>query len=148
MIDEIVSAILLIILVETLSLILPEGKTNGILKWSLSLIITVALITPIFSVLTNDFSKKQTYQTQGNYLISANEIVIEYDKEFLKQNLDDLGFDNVDISVSYGIEKNQLKYNSVTLTFVNLTTFDSTTKTNIINKVKSIFGEVKVIIND
>ena len=47
---------ILIIAIETLTLILPEGKTNGIVKWVMSLIITLAIISPIFSkVLSNNF---------------------------------------------------------------------------------------------
>ncbi len=141
----IVSAIVLIILIETLFLLLPEGKTIGLVKWSFSLIITIALITPIFSFFSKDFSNKNTYNSQINYLINANEIALSYDKSALKNQLVDLGMKDFEIEVDYGFKNDKIKYNSVEVTINDSVEFDHD---KVVEKVQSVFGKVQVYIYD
>lgn len=145
MMAGIVSAIVLIILIETLFLLLPEGKTIGLVKWSFSLIITIALITPIFSFFSKDFSKKNTYNSQINYLINANEIALSYDKGALKNQLVDLGMKDFEIEVDYGFKNDKIKYNSVVVTINDSVEFDHD---KVVEKVQSVFGKVQVYIYD
>ena len=141
----IVSAIVLIILIETLFLLLPEGKTIGLVKWSFSLIITIALITPIFSFFSKDFSNKNTYKSQINYLMNANEIALSYDKSALKNQLVDLGMKDFEIEVDYSFKNDKIKYNSVVVTINDSVEFDHD---KVVEKAQSVFGEVQVYIYD
>ena len=143
MIKGFINAIILIVLIETLYLILPEGKTSGIVKWSFSLIITIALIIPIFSIFNDDFKINKTYNLQANYLINSNEIAVEFDKNVLKNKLKRLGINKCDVVVEYSLIDEKIKYQNVIITIENEKVKD---KNIIIDEVKSVFGDVKVYI--
>ena len=51
MIEDFKTCFILLLAIETASLLLPEGRTDGIVKWTLSLVITLSIILPIFGIL-------------------------------------------------------------------------------------------------
>lgn len=108
MINWLSSVAIVVLLASIILIILPEGKTSYLIKSVLSITVSLSIISPLKSILSNDFTfsfdKNQQITLQDEYLQYVSNYKIDTYKDLVNQVLIKSGVNNADIKIEYSLD--------------------------------------------
>ena len=140
----ILSILGVIILSILIDLILPEGKTSGFIKNLFGYIIIIAILSPVFSFLTNtkfevnDIFKTQNVQIQEDFVSSINRQMLNSIEDAIEQECKKIGLLNVKVGISADIFSSEIALKNVNIDMQNLVIHQNFKHTNIKDSITEI----------
>ena len=140
-----------------IDLILPSGKTNGVIKRVLSYVIILVLLMPISKLFSADFSLNELfynseYVLQDNYICNINQSKLSEMENSICEDFEKVGIVGANVSISADIFDVDMKINAIYVDLCNVVisgNFENIDiKTEVVRVVQKyvIVGEDKVII--
>lgn len=126
-----------------LDIIIPSGNTSKYIKSLFGIFVLAVIISPVVKFLNNNHDFKLEYidyevnQTLLNYINNQKIIALS---ENIEGELENNGFNNIDIKINYSTEDNILIYNSCEINLKNLVIVEDKQH---INKYEFIIEVVK-----
>ena len=134
-----------ITVISIVSLLVPKGKYQSIIKWVFSIITTLVIITPFSNLVVKTRQNNTTCQLQNDYLDEFFQRSTESSKNLLKSLLKNKGIVLNNIYVDYVLENNSIKYKKVQIDLKNAVINSDKSNIYIMQEtelvVKSVFGE-------
>ena len=127
-----------------IDIIVPSGSISKYIKGIYSIFVVAVLINPILKFLNKNHDFTVKYK---DYEISSNLIEYIFKKQILatEKEIEDRlkieGFSNIDISLFYSIENNELNYNSCSVNLKNLVISSDKQHINKYEFIKNIIKE-------
>ena len=123
MVNYILSILGIVIAGVLIDVIMPSGKINKYIKSIYSIFVVVVLLNPLLNFLNKHHDFTINYK---DYEVNAELVSYIYKKQVselenkIKTQLEDEGFNKIDIILNYSIENNELQLNSCTANLKNL----------------------------
>ena len=98
-----------------IDIIIPTGSINKYIRGIYSIFVVAVIISPVFKFLNKNHNftiKYQEYSVDADLLNHIYQLRATSLETNIEKALEDEGFSNVDINLTYSIENNELKYNS------------------------------------
>ena len=134
-----------ITVISIVSLLVPKGKYQSIIKWVFSIITTLVIITPFSNLVVKTRQNNTTCQLKNDYLDEFFQRSTESSKNLLKSLLKNKGIVLNNIYVDYVLENNSIKYKKVQIDLKNAVINSDKSNIYIMQEtelvVKSVFGE-------
>lgn len=106
-----------------IDIIVPSGTINKYIKSIYAIFVLAVIISPVIKFFNDNqgFSLNyQEYEINENLMNYINKNKIESMQKNIVLDLEDEGFNNIDIIINYSINNNELSINSCTINLKNL----------------------------
>ena len=126
-----------------LDLMMPEGKTNSIIKNVISYAIILVVIFPLPKLMNKNFSADEIFDEiditiQNDYIYNINQSKLDALKEQIEYELNGNGIWGVEVSVSGNIFDNPMVINSVYVDLYNAVISENGKNINIQTEVLNV----------
>ena len=134
------------ILSVVIDLVIPEGKTNGIIKNVFSYAIVLVVVMPLPKLLKSnngfqDFFPQVDFTIQDDYIYNINQSKLDKWTESIMADLESVGINGVVVSISANIFDKNMQINAVYVDLYNVVISDKNKNINIKTEV------VRVVLN-
>ena len=141
------NSVISIFVISIISYILPNGKCRDLIKWILSIIISLIMINSIF----NSFNFAPKTVIQDSYITSSINIGVELDENTFKQYLSSIGICDIKVKTTKFNDNGEYIYKIVEIDLKNVVINSDKSHIDILSDIeiiaKQIFGSnVEVII--
>jgi len=122
----IISIVGIVILGVLIDLILPEGQMQKYIKSIFSVIVVLTMVSPVLNIDLNkiEFNKfiynESSIELNDKYLKNYNEDYKKTLERLLENSLEDKGYKNVSVEISYNLSNNYFEIQKVVLNIKNL----------------------------
>lgn len=139
-ISSIIGVCFLSVLVD---LMLPDGKTNTLIKKVVSYIIVAIVLMPLINLANNKNNIKDVFsyseiQIQENYIYNINQSKIDAIKESIQKELESKGILGVQISVSADVFTQEMEIYAIYVDLYNMVISGDSKNKNIKTEVVSV----------
>ena len=139
-ISSIIGVCFLSVLVD---LMLPDGKTNTLIKKVVSYIIVAIVLMPLINLANNknniqDVFSYSEIQIQENYIYNINQSKIDAIKESIQKELESKGILGVQISVSADVFTQEMEIYAIYVDLYNMVISGDSKNKNIKTEVVSV----------
>lgn len=143
-----------VILATVLKFYVPDGEIKPLINWVVSIIITLVIVSPIFTLFINNKNFNEMFSDveatlQQDFIDYSYEKTKENDIVIFKKNAESFGVKNIKVNAYYSVNNFTIKYKKVQIDLKNAVIIGDKSHIDIVNELtsfaKNIFGsEVKV----
>ena len=154
----VLNVVITVFIISLISMILPNGKTAKHIKATLSLIVLLVIITPIFNITKIDYDLDNLFNAndivlQDSFLDYVNKEKVNLLVEDCLDIISEIGVDGAEITINYTVvDSNTVKIHNATIYLENAVINSETEHIVIIDNIKQAVSEylkieeVKVVI--
>ena len=147
------------ILSVIIDLVIPDGKTNSIIKNVFSYAIVLVVIMPLPKLFKanngfQDLFSQVDYTIQDDYIYNVNQAKLDKWTECIVTGLNDIGIEGAVVSISANIFDRNMQINAVYVDLYNVVISDGNKNINIKTEVVRVvlnyldIGKDKVVFNE